>query len=65
MAAALLMPSILVPELTVPLESNGLRIHFLAVYLIHDDELELKLSRPDDLIARFADFGLTELYAIS
>jgi hypothetical protein len=65
MAAALLMPSILVPELTAPLESNGVRIHFLAVYLIHEDELELKLSRVDDLIGRFANIGLTELYDLT
>ena len=65
MKAALLMPPILVPNLTAPLERNGLRIHFLAVYLIHQDELEQKLSRVDELLARFADVGLTELYDLS
>jgi hypothetical protein len=65
MTAALLMPSILVPGLTVPLKSNGLKIQFLAVYLIHQDELDLKMSRADELIARFAATGLTELYDLS
>lgn len=65
MKAALLMPPVLVPELGVPLESRGVKIRFLAVYLIHQNELDLKLRRFDELLATFAEREVTELYDLS
>lgn len=65
MNAALLMPPVLIPELVPPLETANVRIRFLAVYLIHRDELDLKLSRFDELLSKFAEAEVTELYDLS
>jgi hypothetical protein len=64
MVAVLLMPPILVPEFGRPLDiGQGKKIEFLAVYLIHQDELDLKLNGSfDQLLAGFAKHELTELY---
>ena len=64
MKAAMLMPPVLVPELREPLElGNGERICFYAVYLLHEDELNLKLQGDlDRLFERFAEREVTEMY---
>ena len=57
MQAVMLMPPVLVPEFREPLElPNGTNIQFMAVYLLHRDELNLKLEgRLDQLFARFSE----------
>lgn len=65
MNAVLLMPPVLVPELATPLITQGLTISFLAVYLLHQDELELKLTQFEALLHRFAEREVTELYDLS
>ncbi len=65
MKVVLLMPPVLIPELASPLETENIRIRFLAVYLIHRDELDLKFSRFDELLAKFAEAEITELYDLS
>lgn len=60
MKAAMLMPPVLVPEFREPLLlPSGERIQFMAIYLLHQDELELKLS--GDLERLFERFGETEM----
>ena len=63
MKAVLLMPPVLIPELREPLVVQDGEIHFLAIYLLHQDELDLKLN--DGLERLFAAFTMrevTELY---
>jgi hypothetical protein len=63
--AALLMPPVLIPDLVPPLETDNVSIRFLAVYLIHRNELDLKFSRFDELLDKFAEANVTELYDLS
>jgi Suppressor of fused protein (SUFU) len=64
MKAVLLMPPVLIPEFRAPLDlGQGKVIHFLAPYLIHQDELEMKLDgRLDQLLDKFGERQVTELY---
>ncbi len=64
MKAALLMPPVLVRELAEPLPlTDGRAIHFLAVYLIRQDELDLKLGGGlCELLEAFGEHYVTEIY---
>ena len=64
MKAAWLMPPVLVPELREPLElARGGHIRFLAIYLLHPEELLLKLEdRVDELLEKFGEQMVTEEY---
>jgi hypothetical protein len=65
MNAVLLMPPVLVPELATPIITQGLEISFLAVYLLHQEELELKLRRFEALLDCFVEHEVAELYDLS
>jgi hypothetical protein len=67
MHAVMLMPPVLVPEFREPLElPNGTHIQFIGVYLLHEDELNLKLEgQLDKLLERFGETELTEIYDIT
>ncbi len=63
MKAALFMPPVLVPEFGEPLPvEQGKAIHFMAVYLLQADELELKLKDFAALLGLFGERLVTELY---
>ncbi len=66
MKAVLFMPPVLVREFAEPLNlADGRRICFLAPYLLHQDELDLKLGgRLDQFIERFGEITMTEMYDI-
>ncbi|MBY0507288.1 MAG: suppressor of fused domain protein [Bryobacteraceae bacterium] len=61
------MPPVLVPEFREPLLlPAGERIQFMAIYLLHEDELELKLSGDlDQLFERFGETEVSERFNLS
>jgi len=67
MQAVMLMPPVLVPEFREPLNlPNGTHIQFMALYLIHQDELDLKLEgQLEKLFERFGETEMTELYDLA
>ena len=67
MQAVMLMPPVLVPEFREPLGlPNGAHIQFMAVYLLHQAELNLKLEgQLDKLFERFGETELTEIYDLT
>ena len=67
MHAVLLMPPVLVPEFRVPLIlPGGKQIHFMAIYLLHQDELALKLTGDMDcLFEKFGEKDVTEIYDLT
>jgi hypothetical protein len=67
MQAVLLMPPLLVPELREPLElPNGDHVQFMAIYFLHEDELNLKLQgHLDQLFDRFVETEITEIYDLA
>ncbi|HKA02503.1 MAG TPA: suppressor of fused domain protein [Candidatus Solibacter sp.] len=63
MEAVMLMPPLLVPELSEPLVlANGERIRFMGLYLLHEDELKLKLEDVEQLVGFLAEHGIREMY---
>jgi hypothetical protein len=64
MTGVLMMPPVLIQELRTPLQvTPNKTIHFLAPYLIHQDELDLKLAgNLDTLLGKFGERLVTELY---
>jgi hypothetical protein len=67
MQAVMLAPPVLAPEFREPLElPNEGRIQFMAMYLLHQDELDMKLAgNLDRLQERFAEAEVTELYDLA
>ena len=67
MKAVLLMPPVLVPELRDPLRvTRDRKVHFMGLYLLHQDELQLKLAGGlADLFELFIKNESSELYDIS
>jgi hypothetical protein len=67
MAAVLMMPPVLVRDLAEPLQlAGGREIHFLALYLLHKDELAVKLERGlDELLVGFQRDAVTEEYDLN
>ena len=67
MQAIMLMPPVLVPEFREPLElPTGMSIQFMAIYLLHQDELDSKLAGDlDRLFEKFGEEEITEIYDIA
>jgi len=67
MQAVMLMPPVLVDEFREPLVlAGGKRIHFLAIYLLHQDELDLKRAGDlDRLFEKFGEKEMTEIYDLA
>ena len=67
MKAVMFMAPVLIPELGQPLElPTGGRVRFMAIYLLHQDELDLNLQGElDKLFEGFEENEATEIYDLS
>ena len=67
MQAIMLMPPVLVPEFREPLSlPSGEHIRFMAIYLLHQDEVDLKIQGAiDRLFEKFHEKEVTEIYDLT